>query len=88
MIDLSLAGLIGAFLGTAVAGVAYAPLVSSIERHLRARAASESAGDESRSSAEQATLRQEMALLRRSVLAADIMVFAGLGYWLAATLAG
>ncbi len=87
MIDLSFAGLIGAFIGTTVAGVAYVPLVSSIERYLRARAASESAG-EGRSSEEQETLRQEMSLLRRSVLAADIMVFACLGYWLAATLAG
>jgi len=87
MIDLSLAGLIGAFLGTAIAGFAYAPLVSSIERYLRARAASESTG-ENRSSAEQETLTQEMSLLRRSVLAVDIIAFAGLGYWLAATLAG
>jgi hypothetical protein len=33
-------------------------------------------------------LMQEISLLRRCVLAADIIVFAGLGYWLAATLAG
>jgi hypothetical protein len=87
MIDISFAGLIGAFIGTAIAGMAYAPLVSSIERHLRARAASEST-DEKRNLAEQETLKQEVSLLRRSVLAADIIVFAGLGYWLAATLAG
>jgi hypothetical protein len=87
MIDLSFAGLIGAFIGTAIAGLAYVPLVSSIERHLRARAASEST-DENRNQAEQETLKQESYLLRRSVLAADIIVFAGLGYWLAATLAG
>jgi hypothetical protein len=87
MIDLSFAGLIGAFIGTAIAGLAYVPLVSLIERHLRARAASEST-DENRNQAEQETLKQEIYLLRRSVLAADIIVFAGLGYWLAATLAG
>jgi hypothetical protein len=87
MIDLSFAGIIGAFIGTAIAGLAYVPLVSSIERHLRARAASEST-DENRNQAEQETLKQEIYLLRRSVLAADIIVFAGLGYWLAATLAG
>jgi hypothetical protein len=87
MIDLSFAGLIGAFLGTAIAGFAYVPLVSSIERYLRARAASQPT-DESRSLAEQETLKQEISLLRRSVLAADIIAFAGLGYWLAATLAG
>jgi hypothetical protein len=87
MIDLSLAGLIGAFIGTAIAGLAYAPLVSSIERYLRARAVPEST-DENRNLAEQETLKQEISLLRRSVLAADIIVLAGLGYWLAATLAG
>jgi hypothetical protein len=87
MIDLSFAGLIGAFIGTAIAGLAYAPLVSSIERYLQARTASEST-DENRNQAEQETLKQESYLLRRSVLAADIIVFAGLGYWLAATLAG
>jgi hypothetical protein len=87
MIDLSFAGLIGAFIGTALAGLAYAPLVSSIERHLRGRAASESTG-ETGNLAEQETLMQEISLLRRCVLAADIIVFAGLGYWLAATLAG
>jgi hypothetical protein len=86
MIDLSFAGLIGAFIGTAIAGLAYVPLVSLIERHLRARA-SEST-DENRNQAEQETLKQEISLLRRGVLAADIIVFAGLGYWLAATLAG
>jgi hypothetical protein len=87
MIDLSFAGVIGAFIGTAVAGLAYVPLVSSIERHLRARATSEST-DESGRLAEQETLQQEISLLRRGVLAADIIVLAGLGYWLGATLAG
>jgi hypothetical protein len=87
MIDLSFAGLIGAFLGTAIAGFAYVPLVSSIERYLRARAASEGTGKNG-SLAEQETLKQEISLLRRGVLAADIIAFAGFGYWLAATLAG
>jgi hypothetical protein len=87
MIDLSFAGLIGAFIGTAIAALAYAPLIAFIERHLRARAASEN-NDASGSPAEQETLRQEISLLRRGVLAADIIVFAGLGYWLAATIAG
>jgi hypothetical protein len=87
MIDLSFAGLFGAFIGTAIAALAYVPLVALIERHLRARAASQN-DDANGSSAEQETLQQEISLLRRSVLAADIIVFAGLGYWLAATIAG
>jgi hypothetical protein len=32
-------------------------------------------------------MQQEISLLRRGLLAADIIVFAGLGYWLAAALA-
>jgi hypothetical protein len=80
MIDLSLAGLIGAFIGTAIAALAYAPLVSSIERHLRARVAADA-------NPEHGIMQQEISLLRRGVFAADIIVFAGLGYWLGATLA-
>ena len=72
MIDLSFAGLIGAFIGTAIAALAYVPLIALIERHLRARAASEN-DDANGSSAEQETLQQEISLLRRSVLAADII---------------
>jgi hypothetical protein len=84
MIDLSFAGLMGAFLGTAVAAVVYAPLVSALERFLGRNAPWESTGDEPAVSEE---ARQENSLLRRGVLAADIMAFAGLGYWLAAKLA-
>jgi hypothetical protein len=78
MLDLSLGGLIGAFIGTVVAA-AYAPLVATIERGFRARC---DAGEQSE------LLAREMSLLRRAVLAADIAVFAGLGYWLAGLIAG
>ena len=85
MIDLSFAGLMGAFLGTAVAAVVYAPLVSALERFLGRNAPWESTGSERVVLEEEAA--REISLLRRGVLAADIMVFAGLGYWLAAKLA-
>ncbi len=79
MVALSLVGLIGAFIGIAVAALAYAPLVAAIERGLRARCdTGEQAG----------LLGSEMSLLRRAVLAADIAAFAGLGYWLAGLIAG
>jgi len=84
MIDISFAGLIGAFIGTVIAALAYAPLVSSIERHLRARAAGAGTAE---NTVDNGILRQEISLLRRGVFAADIIVFAGLGYWLAARLA-
>jgi hypothetical protein len=70
MIELSLAGLVGAFAGTAVAAFAYAPLVIALQRGLGVRAA------------------EEISLLRRAVLAVDILIFAGLGYWLGTLLAG
>src|ERR1700737_2120370 len=83
MIDISFSGLIGAFIGTAIAAFAYAPLVSSVERHLRTRAAGEGAAEH----VDDGVMQREISLLRRGSLAADIIVFAGLGYWLAAALA-
>jgi hypothetical protein len=51
-----------------------------VERGLRSRA---SAG----SAEERESFEQEASLLRRAVLAADIIVFAGIGYWLGAMIA-
>lgn len=70
MIELSFAGLIGAFAGTALAAFAYAPLVTALQRALGVRAP------------------EEISLLRRAVLAMDILVFAGFGYWLGMLFAG
>jgi hypothetical protein len=81
MIDLSLAGLLGAIVGTAIAAVAYGPLVTFVERGFRSRAPSESIE-------ERRALEQEMSMLRRAVLAADVLVLAGIGYWLGATSGG
>ena len=80
MIDLSLAGLIGAVIGTIVAALTYVPLLTFVERGLRARASAGSAD-------ERESFEQEASLLRRAVLAADIIVFAGIGYWLGAMIA-
>ena len=81
MIDLSLAGLLGAVIGIVVAAVAYAPLVLLVERGFKARQPVET-------SEEQATLALELSLLRRAVLAVDIIVFAGIGYWLGQAFGG
>jgi hypothetical protein len=73
MIDLSLAGLIGAVLGTAVAAVVYHLFIGNIERAVQARIQSlpnEERGDFS------------LSVLRRVVLTLDLLVFAALGYWL------
>jgi hypothetical protein len=47
--------------------------VNFVERGLRSRADSGAEGE---------TLEQEISLLRRAVFAADIILFAGIGYWL------
>ncbi|MFL6799308.1 MAG: hypothetical protein ACJ8F3_18060 [Xanthobacteraceae bacterium] len=77
MIDLSLAGLVGAFAGTVIAALVYAPLVAVIERAYGAR-----------DPADAAFYEQERPLLRRLVLSGDILLFAGAGYWLALKLWG
>ncbi len=81
MIDLSLAGLLGAVVGTVIAALAYGPLVAFVERVFGSRSPAASAEDRE-------TREQEISMLRRAVLAADILVFAGIGYWLGGTLAG
>jgi hypothetical protein len=77
--ELSLAGLIGAVAGTAVSAVIYGPLMGAIEGALRKR---RTAGENP------ATFAQEMALLRRGILAADMLIFAGIGYWIGLRVGG
>lgn len=80
MIDLSLAGMLAAVIGIVLAAFAYGPLVAFVERGLRPRDASESVE-------EREAFEQERSLLRRVVLAVDILVLSGIGYWLGATIA-
>jgi hypothetical protein len=77
--ELSLAGLVGAVLGTAVSAVIYGPLIDAIEGGLRKRRAAAEDG---------ATFAQEIALLRRGILAADMLACAGIGYWIGWTIGG
>jgi hypothetical protein len=76
MVDLSLAGIAGAFIGIVAAALAYGPLVRTAERWVQI------SRDPNENEA------SELPLLRRAVLATDILLFAGAGYWLAAALAG
>jgi hypothetical protein len=77
--ELSFAGLIGAALGTMVSAALYGPLIDAVEGVLRKR----------RTAAEdRATFAQEIALLRRGILAADMLLCAGLGYWTGLTIGG
>jgi hypothetical protein len=70
MMDISLAGLLGAIGGTIIAALIYVPLVELIERWMKTH----------RSQGEQHD--DEAALLRRAVLACDIFLLAGIGYWI------
>jgi hypothetical protein len=77
--DLSLAGLLGATLGIIAAALVYGPLVAAIERRLRGVPGK---------SEDRPVSAPELALLRRGVFMADILLCAGFGYWVGQKLAG
>jgi hypothetical protein len=77
--ELSLAGLVGAVLGTILSAALYGPLIDALERALRKRGAL---------TADRTSLANEIALLRRGILAADMLLCAGLGYWIGLKLGG
>ena len=81
MIDISLGGLIGAIIGTVVAALIFVPLVEGVEQIFRRVPKS---GEE----AQVATPAQDLALLRRSLLVTDMLVCAGVGYWIGHVLFG
>jgi hypothetical protein len=76
MIGISLAGLLGAIVGTVVAALSYGTLIGFVERGLRANVPAQTGADE------RARFKETLALVRRSVLALDILIFGGIGYWL------
>ncbi len=80
MLDISLAGLAGATLGLVVAALIYSRLAAAIERRVRAGRVP--------SVEDRTTVGQELALLRRGVLAFDILICGGLGYWIGDRIAG
>jgi hypothetical protein len=80
MIAISYAGLAGAAVGLVFAALIYGRVAATIERWVRARRVP--------AAEDYATFAQDLALLRRGVLAFDILVFGGLGYWIGDTIAG
>jgi hypothetical protein len=81
MIDLSAWGLVGAIAGTVVAAVNYVAVIGFVEKSLRAH-------DRSQTAEERAEFERKIGVMRRSVLALDILLFGGLGYWLGEALGG
>ena len=80
MIDISLGGLIGAIVGTVIAAASYGMLVTLIEHWFKGRRGA--------MAEDRATLQRELALLRRTVLAIDILLFGGVGYWIGDRIGG
>ena len=77
--EISLAGLVGAAIGTAASALFYGRLVDAIEAGLR----------RGRTEAEDsAAFAAELGLLRRGILAADMLLCAGLGYWIGLKVGG
>jgi predicted DNA-binding transcriptional regulator len=80
MIDISYAGLAGAAVGIVVAALIYGWLAAAIERWVRAR--------REPTAEDRETFVQELGLLRRGVLAFDILICGGIGYWIGDSIAG
>jgi hypothetical protein len=78
MLDISLAGLIGAIVGTVVAGVNYHLFIGVLERAMREREPTQTAEQRD-------AMGAKLSLMRRFVLTADLLVFAGIGYWIGTT---
>jgi uncharacterized protein involved in cysteine biosynthesis len=80
MIDISYGGLFGAIVGTVIAALLYGTLASLIERALTARRAQESQ--------EPPISAGEFVMLRRGVLTFDLLICAGIGYWIGDKIGG
>ncbi len=75
MTGLSLPGLIGAVVGTVVAAINYYVIIGLLEKNAHEQV--QTLGAQARDSYE-----RKMALVRRGILTVDLIVFAGVGYWL------
>jgi hypothetical protein len=73
VLDISLAGLIGAIAGTFVAGVNYHLFIGVLERRMR---------KQTQTAEERDGMDVELSLMRRIVLTVDLFVFAAVGYWI------
>jgi uncharacterized membrane protein len=79
--DLSLPGLIGAFVGTVLAWINYYLVVGFVTKRLRAL-------DTSQTPADRAIFEQRLSWMRQGILALDIVIFGAVGYWLGAMAGG
>jgi hypothetical protein len=79
--ELSVAGFLGAIVGTAIGVANYVVAVPFVEQRLRAL-------DKSATAAEREEFEGKISVMRRLILGIDVFTFGGLGYWLGMTFLG
>jgi hypothetical protein len=79
--ELSLAGLIGAFVGLVAGWANYVFVLGIVERKLRQL-------DKSETPADRAAFEEKLALMRRIILGIDVVAFSVVGYAIGHTIAG
>jgi hypothetical protein len=73
MTELTLGGLLGAMLGAVLGGVNYAMLIAYLDGWLKSAEGAE---------AERADFESNVSAMRRAILGFDVVICAGIGYWL------
>jgi hypothetical protein len=73
MMNISLAGLVGAIVGTVIAGLSYHLFIGVLEHRMR---------EQMQAPEERNGFDVKMSLVRRVVLTVDLFLFAALGYWI------
>jgi hypothetical protein len=79
--QLSLPGLLGIMLGTVIGVINYAVIIRILEPRLRAL-------DKSQNREELDEFERKISLMRRIILAVEVLAFAAIGYWLGRTFVG
>jgi hypothetical protein len=74
--ELTLGGLLGAMAGAAIGGANYAMLIGYLNGLLRSMEGTE---------AERADVASNLSVMRQTILAFDVLLCAGIGYWLGTT---
>ena len=79
--DYSLPGFIGAFVGVVIGVINYGVVIAFVEARLRKL-------DRSQTREEKDEFERRISLMRRIVLAIDVVVFSAVGYWFGRTVGG
>ncbi len=79
--DYSLPGFIGAFVGVVIGVINYGVVIAFVEARLRKL-------DRSQTQEERDEFERKISLMRRIVLAIDIVAFSAVGYWFGRTVGG